>query len=125
MKQLKLTRIGEYNNATYGALTVNGRPMCVTLEDLWRENQTSVSCIPKGKYSISWHTSPKFGGCYIVNDVPGRSHILIHAGNTDRDTSGCILLGLSFGINSIVSSRAAIDLFHSVMNQEPGTLEIV
>jgi hypothetical protein len=125
MKQVKLVRIGEYNDATYGALLVDGKPICVTLEDAWKANQRMISCIPKGKYPLTWYTSPKFGNCYLVNNVPKRSHILIHAGNSSDDTHGCILLGLMYGQSKIVSSRAAIDLFHSEMKQEPGMLEVV
>jgi len=125
MRRVKLIRIGEYNDATYGALLVNDRPVCLTLEDAWKDNKTSISCIPKGKYKLTWHTSPRFGGCYLVNDVPGRSHILIHTGNSADDTHGCILLGLMFGESRIVSSKAAIDVFHSLMNMEVGELEIV
>ncbi len=125
MKRVRLVRVTEHNNATYGTLCVDGRPICVTLEDAWKNNQTSISCIPSGRYKLTWHKSPRFGECYLVNDVPSRSHILIHAGNTHEDTHGCILLGLTFGINRIVSSRAAIELFHSVMNEESGELEVV
>jgi hypothetical protein len=125
MRQVKLTRIGEYKDAMFGVLSINGRPVCVTLEDLWKNNQPTVSCIPKGKYKLTWHISPKFGQCYLVNDVPGRSHILIHAGNSAGDTHGCILLGLMFGEGRITSSRAAIELFHSLMNEESGELEVV
>lgn len=33
----------------------------------------------------------------MLERVPGRSHILFHAGNTAEDTEGCILLGRGFG----------------------------
>lgn len=129
MKKLKLTRVGEFDDATLGVLSVDSRPICVTLEDLWKENEKMVSCIPKGKYEIEWHTSPKFGECYILKNVPNRSHILIHAGNTAADTHGCILLGLMFNTVSkraaIQSSRAAIDVFNLYMNKEPAILEVV
>lgn len=125
MKRVKLTRVGEYKDATYGVLSVDSRPICVTLEDLWQDNKPNISCIPKGKYALNWHISPKFGMCYIVSGVPGRSHILFHAGNTAADTHGCVLLGLTFGDSRISSSKAAVDLFHSVMNREPGELEVV
>ena len=32
----------------------------------------------------------------MVSNVPGRSSILIHAGNWDHNTQGCILLGEKF-----------------------------
>jgi hypothetical protein len=118
--KLKVTRIGEYQDATFGVLTVNGRPVCVTLEDKWRNNERMVSCIPSGHYKLVKHQSPKFGDCYKVQDVPGRSDILIHAGNSDADTHGCILLGTSYGLIGpkaiIVASRAAMSSFMQLMN---------
>ena len=92
-----LIRLKEHNNATFGALLCDGRPIAVTLEDAWKDNARMVSCIPQGTYTIRRHTSPKFGEVFRVEDVPGRSDILIHAGNTDADTHGCILLGKQFG----------------------------
>jgi hypothetical protein len=118
--KLKVTRIGEYQDATFGVLTANGRPVCVTLEDKWRNNERMVSCIPSGHYKLVKHQSLKFGECYKVQDVPGRSDILIHAGNSDADTHGCILLGTSYGLIGpkaiIVASRAAMSSFMQLMN---------
>lgn len=115
MKRLKLIRVAESDNTTFGVLLVDGAPQFVTAEDLWRDNEKQVSCIPKGKYTIRRHTSPKFGLCYIVDNVPERSHILIHAGNTHRDTHGCILIGLQFGVlageSAILRSKDAMVLF--------------
>lgn len=97
MKELRLSRIAETDGATLGVLSVDGRPLFVTLEDPWKDNARQVSCIPDGEYTIRRHTSPKFGLCYSVDNVPNRSHILLHAGNTSDDTQGCILVGLQFG----------------------------
>lgn len=130
MKQLRLIRVTEHNDATFGVLCINDRPMFVTLEDKWRDNERMVSCIPKGKYVIKRHTSPKFGECFKVQNVPDRSEILIHAGNTHIDTHGCILLGLMFGTvgtnSAILSSRAAVANFMTEMlGVEEAALEIV
>lgn len=67
-----------------------------TLELPWRNNQRRVSCIPHGTYQLIKHTSPKFGICYWVQDVPNRSEILIHKGNYRTDILGCILAGRDF-----------------------------
>lgn len=86
------------------------------LELPWNGNQRQVSCIPAGSYTVSKLTSPKFGpGTFSVNNVPGRSHILIHQGNYTREIEGCILLGEKFAdidndrITDVTSSRAAIN----------------
>lgn len=117
--KLDLVRVAQYDNSTFGVLLCANRPMFLTLEDLWRNNERMVSCIPAGTYTVKRHVSPKFGNCFRVEDVPGRSEILIHAGNTHVDTHGCILLGLMFGTlgttAAILSSRAAMESFLTVL----------
>lgn len=64
-----------------------------TLELPWKDNQKRISCIPEGQYKWIKHESPKFGSSLWVQDVPGRSEILMHVGNFTKDTLGCILPG--------------------------------
>jgi hypothetical protein len=97
MIEVTLKRIAYLEGETLGVLLVNGVPFCVTLEDPWRDNEKNVSCIPTGKYTCSKYISGKFGETYIVDNVAGRSGILFHSGNTNRDTQGCILLGRQYG----------------------------
>lgn len=122
MKQLKLVRVTEYNGATLGVLLVDGSPEFVTLEDPWRDNERMISCIPQGKYKIKKHNSPKFGKTFIVDNVTQRDHILFHAGNTHKDTHGCILLGLQYGtLNNepaILASKSAFDKFMTIMGKD-------
>lgn len=66
---------------------------CDTLMLGWKDNKKRISHIPEGVYEVVRHHSPKFGDCYLVKDVPNRSHILFHKGNFYRDTLGCILVG--------------------------------
>lgn len=51
---------------------------CRTLELPWKDNEKRISCIPDGEYEVIKHTSPKFGECFWIQDVPDRSEILIH-----------------------------------------------
>jgi len=48
-------------------------------------------------------------------DVPNFSGIRIHAGNTKKDTSGCILLGTFKKRNKIESSRVAVKAFEKIV----------
>lgn len=64
-----------------------------TLELPWLENKKAVSCIPVGEYLMVWGWSPRFRRNFWRIGVPGRTGILIHKGNTLKDTSGCILVG--------------------------------
>ena len=68
-----------------------------TLERPWIFNERKVSCIPTGTYLVKRHVSPKFGQCFKIQDVKGRSDILIHSGNVVNDTLGCVLVGLTSG----------------------------
>lgn len=117
--KLKLVRVTEFNGATMGVLCINDAPEFVTLEEAWRDNERNVSCIPIGRYKIKLVNSPSRGVVYKVMDVPQRDHILIHSGNTHKDTQGCILLGVQFGRlgsdSAILASRVAMKQFMQIM----------
>lgn len=99
MKRLKLKRISDSVKATLGVLTdeSNGLPLMLTLEPPEKGNQQSISCIPKGVYVCKPYSSEKYPDVYQITDVPGRTHILIHVGNTPEHTYGCVLVGKVFG----------------------------
>lgn len=91
---LTLNREIESNRGILGTIrTSDGDLVCKTLELPWDRNQPSVSCIPCGKYGVTDYTSVKYPSAFVVLSVPGRSGILIHAGNYVTDTEGCILVG--------------------------------
>lgn len=64
-----------------------------TLELPDRDNQTSISRIPAGKYKVVKRWSKKYKNHFHVLDVEGRTWILVHAGNYYTHTRGCILVG--------------------------------
>lgn len=109
-----LTRLYTEENQTRGILHFIEDEInifdCVTIELPWLENQKNISCIPEGKYHIKKHISPKFGQCLKVQDVPGRSEILIHVGNYKKDTHGCILVGKRF---TDINKDGVIDISES------------
>lgn len=85
---------------------------CFTIELDWKNNAKNISCIPKGIYSVNEHMSQKFKSTIIVNNVPNRSGILIHSGNTYLDIQGCILPVSKVEISDSVygtSSRKALN----------------
>lgn len=113
--EANLVRFLEINNTTIGQLTIDGLPTLYTCEDLWRDNARNISCIPEGVYECvphGWAGSPtKYKDVWMLKNVPDRSAILIHAGNTHADTQGCILVGMEHdGKGTILQSRKAIDL---------------
>jgi len=88
---------------------------CKTLELPWLDNSKQISCIPAGTYQVRKHNSPTFGKVFHVTGVPGRSEILIHKGNFNKDTKGCILVGKDFidintdGTTDITQSGATLE----------------
>lgn len=82
---------------TIGELVMykDGEPIfrCVTLEPTWANNEKNISCIPAGEYKVMPYSSERFPNVYELQDVPGRSKILIHKGNFSTNTEGCILVG--------------------------------
>lgn len=96
---LRLPRIAAHPaHGTFGSLVLQGMPICNTLEPYHRDNTTSISCVPTGQYRCVRHLSPSRGWVWIVTQVQGRSYILIHWGNVDDDTEGCIITGEKFGM---------------------------
>ncbi len=95
MKRLKLQRLTDTGDATFGML-VDGEAneIAITLEPPWRDNRENESCIPPGEYVARRRWSNKHG-CELfgIEGVPDRSNIEIHIGNYPRDTDGCVLVG--------------------------------
>lgn len=103
------------------------RYACDVLELPWMDNQRNISCIPVGTYQVVKHLSNKFGQCFWVQDVPGRSEILIHRGNYHTDIRGCILPGTDLrdinkdGLLDVVHSQDAMD---DLLRLLPDTFEL-
>ena len=96
---LELNRIAKKTLYTIGRLFVDGKYFCDTLEDRCRdldkeEKVMNETAIPEGTYEVIVNVSAKFRRKLpLLLDVPHFSGIRIHRGNTDKDTSGCILVG--------------------------------
>lgn len=112
-----------------GILERMGEMVCFTLEPPL--DRKAHPAIPAGTYGLAWLPSPrlsKIAGKPVFTprlaNVPGRSGILIHGGNTISDTDGCILVGGGWhdmgGTHSIWldRSRAAKKLVYSLVEQD-------
>ena len=109
--KLKVIRFSSQSDSTSGLLfdvTNETKFLCYTLEDERREEKVmGETRIPAGVYSILLRKEGGFHGRYTkkygdmhkgmlhVQDVPNFKWILIHTGNTDEHTAGCLILGLS------------------------------
>ena len=111
---LLLIRDDFSEKSTLGKLFLNGEMFCDTLELSWLDNQRSISCIPEGEYKVRLRTAKESATRdylhLLVQDVEGRSYILVHIGNYPRDTKGCILVGQSRQQDSVYNSRLAMEL---------------
>jgi len=95
---LRLTRFATFKkHGTFGVLTFNGVPFCVTLEPADNDNRNNISSIPSGMYECERHSGTRYKNTWEVMDVIGRTKILIHGGNIDTHTKGCILLAEHYG----------------------------
>ncbi len=104
--ELHLTRFKTGPMSTIGALEVDGAFVCFTCEDRRQEKKVNGETrIPAGRYAITLRKNSPMARRYAKNyanhvgmlwlqNVPGFSYVYIHVGNDDRDTSGCILIGM-------------------------------
>ncbi|MFR1243068.1 MAG: DUF5675 family protein [Butyricimonas faecihominis] len=96
---IELNRITRKLSYTIGRLFVDGKYFCDTLEDRCRDldkekKVMNETAIPEGTYEVIVNVSARFKRKLpLLLDVPHFSGIRIHRGNTDKDTSGCILVG--------------------------------
>ena len=114
MINLLLIRDTFSKESTIGELFINGERICDTLENPWQDNQRNISCIPEGVYPVRLRL-PRESATrdyihLLVKDVKDRDYILIHIGNTAKDTSGCILVGLGTEQDVVHNSVLAMDL---------------
>jgi len=107
--KLEVLRFSSGEDSTSGLLfdVSNGREfLAYTLEDEYRDSKKyGETRIPAGTYKIQLRTVGGFHqkystrfydihkGMLHVTDVPGFEYILIHCGNTDEHTHGCLLVG--------------------------------
>jgi hypothetical protein len=104
--KLTVVRTQFGTDATNGILLIDGIFECFTLEDQYQAVKVMhETCIPEGTYNIKFRTvggfdakyKKKYGkshfGMLHLQDVPNFTYILIHGGNTDEHTSGCLIVG--------------------------------
>ena len=101
-------------NSTIGELFLNGERMCDTLENPYINNERNISCIPEGEYKVRLRLARESATRdylhLLVQDVPNRDWILFHRGNSAKDTSGCILVGLGTQQDFVQNSVLGMDL---------------
>jgi hypothetical protein len=114
MVDVEIIRLEKTKDGIIGVLLIDAMIFCYTLEH-------PKKFIKTGTYRAKFEMSPKFSRrFYELKEVKGRSEILIHVGNTMKDTTGCILIGKNVGYwegkRAILSSRITVDKFHKELN---------
>ena len=126
--KLTLRRIAKRPKYTIGKLYIDGQYFCDTIEDTDRNLDYSMpvdvikqvkvpkqTAIPIGTYEMSMNViSPtyskkkSFAWCKGVMprllNVPGWSGVLIHTGNTQDDSEGCIIVGENKVVGKVINS---------------------
>lgn len=122
---------------TIGDLCIDGNFFCNTIEDTVRhlpatcpdtsrgrsctceEKVYAQTAIPAGKYKITLEYSPRFKRQMpYLHDVPHFLGILIHSGNTETDSAGCIIVGENTVKGKVLNSRATFERLYALLKKE-------
>ena len=117
---------------TIGNLYINGVFFSNTLEDTVRDlNKDGIfncgelkisghTAIPYGEYEIKVTYSPKFKReLPILLNVPHFEGIRIHRGNTEKDSSGCVLVGENKQKGKVINStKYEVELTNLLKNTQ-------
>lgn len=119
-------RIANRPTYTIGKLYIDGQYVMDTLEDTDRGLDDKMSeeeilskkvkgetAIPTGIYQVTLTYSPKYKkNMPLINNVKGYSGIRIHSGNTNKDTEGCVLVGLNKEVGKVLNSRKMYNVLY-------------
>ena len=126
--KLELKRIALRDTYTIGKLYIDGVYFCDTIEDKVRDlNKNGVfdngefkvkgeTAIPYGTYEVVWAYSPRFKRYTprLLN-VKSFAGVLIHGGNTARDTEGCIILGQNKVKGKVINSKEFVNKLYPII----------
>lgn len=139
--ELRLKRIARRENYTIGRLYVDGERFCDTIEDKDRglsqklpisvnkaKKKQGITAIPVGRYRVTLDiVSPRFskktayqfcgGRLPRLINVPAFDGVLIHIGNTARDTEGCILVGENKAVGKVLNSTKTFRALYDVLSK--------
>ena len=136
--KLYLKRHSFTGKATLGTLYIDGKIFCFVVEDEQRELNDfnndgdfddigegkiyGETAIPKGTYEVELTMSPKYKKLMpLIKGVTGYSGIRIHSGNTEKDTLGCLIVGMKQTLTGVADSRIA---YNKLMDKLEGQKDI-
>lgn len=140
--ELIVDRKWKKQSYTISNLTIDGKWFCNVLEDADRGlddsmsiakirelKKSSITAIPKGTYEITLDViSPKYctnsfykqvcnGKVPRLLNVKGFEGILIHAGNTDKDSAGCLLVGINLERGKVLKSQETFRKLYKMLSE--------
>ena len=143
--KLHLLRFHSDHDYTLGLLfheTRDRKWLCFTLEDEQRTRKVyGETRIPSGTYNVKLRVTGGFHGRYgekfgdahkgmlWLQDVPGFEYVLIHIGNDDDDTAGCVLVGDTsergfIGQSALAYQRIYPPIAEAILSGDAVTLEV-
>lgn len=149
--KLELKRIAKKDKYTIGHLYIDGKFFCDTLEDPDRGLTSTMNlieikskkikgdtAIPTGTYKITLDVvSPKYSNFskypYVkfcggkmprLLNIPGYEGVLIHAGNTQKDTEGCLLVGSNKVVGKVINSQVTWKKLYEILQKDKNNLSI-
>lgn len=139
--KISLKRIYTNNQYTIGHIYVDGTYVCDCIEDADRGLKDSMTldeirskkikdktAIPQGNYKVTMNViSPRFskkkyykdfcgGRLPRITSVKGFDGVLIHIGNTDKDSSGCLIVGYNKEKGKVLNSKQAFEKLYKMLD---------
>jgi len=118
-------------DTTIGHLLIGNSVFCHTLEDVVRKDESAKvygqTAIPAGRYPVTLEYSNHFKKVLPrIRNVPNFDGILLHGGNTAKDTDGCILVAKNIVDERTIQGSMSDDLIELLKkHDEPNWIEIV
>lgn len=118
---LKIERKYMGADCTSGYLSINGTAHMYVLEKPWKGNQPLISSIPPGTYHGYLRYDHTDRWRIELVDVPDRSNVQIHIGNTTADSLGCVLVGSKIDAKSLCTLSDSKDAYAKLKKAFYGT----
>ena len=143
---ITVNRFVSDEDTTISQVFVRGKFVCFGLEDEFRfEKLIGETRIPAGTYRVGIRRhggmndryKKRFGifhrGIIEILNVPGFTDILIHCGNYDKDTAGCLLVGTGavtdennmMITNSVVGYKKLYDMIFEDVNYKNTLIQFI
>lgn len=143
--KLTVERIFKGGTYTIGRLSIDGTYFCDTIEDTARplpascpdtpqgamctcpEKVYAQTAIPAGTYKVTMEHSPRFKRTLpYLHNVPHFLGILIHSGNDQTHSAGCIIVGRNTARGKVLQSKITLDsLLERLKGQRDVSIEII